>query len=156
MNAPHLQKPQIGKNLKTLFSLIFFKDFFLWTIFLKSFLNVLQYCFGFMFWNFSHEACRILALWPGIEPPSPALGGEVLTAEPPGKSQKILKSRISLKTIILLSKGMLLLVAQLCPTVCNPMDCIPPGSSVYGILARILEWVVISFSRGSSWPRDRT
>ena len=33
----------------------------------------------------------------------------------------------------------------------------PPGSSVYGILqARILEWVAISFSRGSSWPRDRT
>ena len=109
-----------------------------------------------MFWNFSHEACRILALWPGIEPLSPAIGGEVLTAGPPGKSQKILKSRISLKTIILPSKGMLVLVAQLCPTVCNPMDCIPPGSSVHGIQARILEWVVISFSRGSSWLRDWT
>ena len=37
------------------------------------------------------------------------------------------------------------------------MDCSPPGSSVHGILqARILEWVAISFSRGSSWPRDRT
>ena len=37
------------------------------------------------------------------------------------------------------------------------MDCIPPGSSVHGIFqARILEWVAISFSRGSSWPRDRT
>ena len=46
---------------------------------------------------------------------------------------------------------------QSCPTLCNPMDCSPPGSSVYGILqARILEWVAISFSRGSFWPRDRT
>ena len=36
------------------------------------------------------------------------------------------------------------------------MDCSPPGSSIHGISqARILEWVVISFSRGSSWPKDR-
>ena len=47
------------------------------------------------------------------------------------------------------------LVAQLCLTLCDPMDCSPPGSSVHGILqARILEWVVISFSRGSSQPRN--
>ena len=40
---------------------------------------------------------------------------------------------------------------------CNPMNCSLPGSSVHGILqARILEWVAISFSRGSSQPRDRT
>ena len=45
---------------------------------------------------------------------------------------------------------------QSCPTLCDPMDRSPPGSSVHGILqARILEWVAISFSRGSSWPRDR-
>ena len=43
------------------------------------------------------------------------------------------------------------LATQSCPTLCNPMDCNPPGSSVHGILqARILAWVVISFSRGSS------
>ena len=48
-------------------------------------------------------------------------------------------------------------VAQLCLTLCDPMDCGPPSSSVYGILqARILEWVAISFSRGSSRPRDWT
>ena len=42
-------------------------------------------------------------------------------------------------------------VAQSCPTLCDPMDCSPPGSSVHGILqARILVWVAISFSRGSS------
>ena len=48
-------------------------------------------------------------------------------------------------------------VAQSCPTLCDPVDCSPTGSSVHGILqARILEWVEISFSRGSSWARDRT
>ena len=46
-------------------------------------------------------------------------------------------------------------VAQSCPTLCDPMDCSPPGSSVHGILqARILEWVAISSSRRSSQPRD--
>ena len=44
---------------------------------------------------------------------------------------------------------------QLCPTLCNPMDCSPPGSSVLGILqARILEWLAIPFSWGSSQSRD--
>ena len=53
--------------------------------------------------------------------------------------------------------GVYVLVAQSCPTLCDPMDCSPPGSSVHGILqARILEWVAISFSRGSSQPRDKT
>ena len=47
-------------------------------------------------------------------------------------------------------------VTQLCLTLCNPMDCSLPGSSVHGILqARILEWVAISFSRRSSQLRDR-
>ena len=46
---------------------------------------------------------------------------------------------------------------QSCPTLCNPMDCSPPGSSVHGILlARILEWVSMSSSRASSRPRDQT
>ena len=46
---------------------------------------------------------------------------------------------------------------HLCLTLCHPMDCSPPGSSVHGILqARILEWVALPSSRGSSWPRDRT
>ena len=49
------------------------------------------------------------------------------------------------------------LVIQWYPTLCNPMDCRLPGSSVHEILqARILEWVIISSSRGSSWPRDQT
>ena len=46
---------------------------------------------------------------------------------------------------------------QLCLTLCDPVDCSPPGFSVHGILqARILEWVAIFSSRGSSWPWDWT
>ena len=48
-------------------------------------------------------------------------------------------------------------VTRSCPTLCDPMDCSLPGSSLHGILqARVLEWVAISFSRGYSRPRDRT
>ena len=47
--------------------------------------------------------------------------------------------------------------SQSCPTLCNPTDCSLPGSSVHGIFqARVLEWVAISFSRGTSRSRDRT
>ena len=46
---------------------------------------------------------------------------------------------------------------QLCLTLCDPMDCSPPGSSVHGILqARILEWVAMPSSREASWPGDPT
>ena len=46
---------------------------------------------------------------------------------------------------------------QSCPTLCDPMDCTLPGSSVHEILqAGIVEWVAIVFSRGSSWSRDPT
>ena len=48
-------------------------------------------------------------------------------------------------------------VTQSCPTLCNPMDCSPPDSSVHGIFqAEILEWAAISSSRGSSRARDWT
>ena len=54
-------------------------------------------------------------------------------------------------------KEVKVLVAQSCPTLCDPMHCSPPGSSVHGIFqVRILEWVAISFSRGSSWPKNWT
>ena len=49
------------------------------------------------------------------------------------------------------------LAAQSCLTLCNPIDCSLPGSSVHGIFqAIILEWIDISFSRGSSQSRART
>ena len=77
----------------------------------------------------------------------PALQADSLLSEPPGKPYFVLKwSEVKWSE-----------VAQSCLTLCNPVDCIPQGSSVHGILqARILEWVTISFSRGSSLPRDGT
>ena len=61
------------------------------------------------------------------------------------------------KEPICLSKESESEVAQSCPTLCDPVDCSLPGSSFHGILqARILEWVAISCSRGSSRPRDWT
>ena len=57
--------------------------------------------------------------------------------------------------IVILCVGVF--ITHLCPPLCDPVDCGPPGSSVHGIFqARILEWVAISPSRGSSQPRDRT
>ena len=53
--------------------------------------------------------------------------------------------------------GVYVLVAQLCLTLYHPMDCSPPGSSVHGILqARILDWVAIPLSKGSSQPKNQT
>ena len=52
-------------------------------------------------------------------------------------------------------KVVVVIVTQLGLTLCDPMDCSPPGSFVHGISqARMLEWVAISFSRGSSQPKD--
>ena len=65
-------------------------------------------------------------------------------------------SAVPISTTCLVRKESESEVAQSCPTLCDPVDCSPSGSSVHGILqARILEWVAIPFSRGSSWPRDR-
>ena len=58
----------------------------MWGIFLKSLLNLLQYCFCFMFWFYGQEACGILAAQPGTEPLPSALESKVLTTGPPGKS----------------------------------------------------------------------
>ena len=47
-------------------------------------------------------------------------------------------------------------VAQSCPTLCDAMDCNQSGSCIHWLFqARVLEWIAISFSRGSSWPRKR-
>ena len=81
--------------------------------------------------------------WSGLPFPSPGnLPDPTIKPRPP-----------ALQVDYHLSKKVL--VAQSCPTLCDPMDCSPPGSSVHGILqARILEWGAISFSRGSSQPRE--
>ena len=53
--------------------------------------------------------------------------------------------------------AVVVVVAQARPALCDPMDCSPPGSSVHGILpARILKWVAMPFSRGSSQSRSPT
>ena len=63
----------------------------------------------------------------------------------------------SLKYYYYENESVKVLVAQLCPSVCNSMDCSPPGYCVHGIFqARILKWVAIPFSKGSCQPRDRT
>ena len=84
---------------------------------------------------------------PGTEPMSPeypALAGGFSTTSTPWEAQIPVKESESE-------------VSQLYPTLCDPVDCNPPGSSIHGILqARILEWAAISFSRGSSQPRDQT
>ena len=74
------------------------------------------------------------------------------------KSFYFIENSSFLNEIIILFKIIVYcLVANLCPTLCDPMDYNPPSSPVHGISeARILEWVVISFSHGSSWPRDWT
>ena len=79
-------------NIEALFFLFWslFCCFFFWCgPFLKSLLNLLQYCFCLMFWVFGSEACWILAPWQGIEPRLPALEREVLTTGPPGKSFEV-------------------------------------------------------------------
>ena len=52
----------------------------------KVFVEFLPYCFCFMFWFFGHEACVILASWPGIELTPPALEGAVLTTDRQGSA----------------------------------------------------------------------
>ena len=70
------------------------------------------------------------------------------------KAHSIILKFLSFKTISW-HKSMEVLVAQL--WLCDPVDCSPPGSSLCGIFqVRVLGWIAISFSRGSSWPRDQT
>ena len=91
---------------------------------------------------------------PGIQPGSPTWQTDALPSEPPGKPLKKLGGSKCQGLSIWLCYSCYLF-AKSCPTLCDPMDCSLPGSSVYGISqARILGWVAIFFSRGFSWPRD--
>ena len=72
-------------------------------------------------------------------------------------NQQILKDKLRCNTVSLPKLSWRAEAAQSCLALCDPMDCSPPGSSLHGIFqAWILEWVAISFSRGSSPPRDHT
>ena len=82
---------------------------------------------------------------PGIEPTSPALQVDSLPLNHWGSPNTLCKVKVKV------------LVIQSCLTLCDPMDCSPPGSSVHGIFqARVLEWLPTSFSRESSRPWDQT
>ena len=100
---------------------------------------------------------------PGIKPASlapPALASVFFTAAPPGKppnanSTSTQKTPCDGKVDELHQSETF--SAQLCSILFEPTDCRPPGSSVHRILrARILEWVAIPFSRGSSWSWEQT
>ena len=119
-------------------------------------LSVMSHSWRLHRWFVAHQASLSMEFWngqllpspgdlpnPGIKPGSPVLQADSLLSEPPGKPDMVKESESE--------------VAQLYPTLCDPMDCNPPGSSVHEIFqARVLEWVAISFSRGSSQPRDQT
>ena len=82
-----------------------------------------------------HQHCLPLLL--------PPEGGSCLTCELETERERLVKAKV--------------LVIQSCPSPCHPVDCSPSGSSVGGILkARILQWVAMSSSKGSSLSRDRT
>ena len=84
-------------------------------------------------WGVCQDLCPSLSLAPPQAPPTPILPCPTGWPSSP-----------------------LCLVTKLCLTLCDPMDCSPPGSSVHGISqARILEWVAIFFSGGSSQSKDR-
>ena len=94
---------------------------------------------------------------PGIKPRSSALRVDSLPAELPGKPPVSFYSRILISHENEGARMCVLNRFQLCLTLCDPLNCSPPDSCVHGILqARILEWVAILPSRGSSQPRDRT
>ena len=132
---------------------------------LKLLLNLLHHCFYFMFWFFDCEACGIFTPWPGVEPISPALEGDALTTGPTREVPGISFSYF----LYHITGGRRTLCVRVCVCVCV---CVwlshfsrvwlsvtlwtsPTRLLVSGILqARILEQFDISFSRGSSQPRD--
>ena len=88
-----------------------------------------------------------------------AMGARCLLFRVPPWTRRSALQQSWLETVVIRVqlKPMGSVCAQSCPTLCNPLDCSPPGSSVHGVSqARIQEWVAISSSRGSSQPRDQT
>ena len=103
----------------------------------------------FIYLWLGHAACRLLVPWSGIEPELPAVEVQSLS-----HCTTALCNRHSIFT-----DHEKVWSQATCPQsfFYHPMDCSLPGSSVHGICqAGILDWGAISFSRGSSWPRDQT
>ena len=119
-------------------------------------------------WHWRPCMCCLDKYWPLRQPSLPAVrrpvsllcsGGQreqssVAVKKPDFGSERF---RSWPASMVILYVKVNVLVAQLYSAVCNPMDCIPPGSSVHGIFqARILEWFAISFTSDSSQPRAWT
>ena len=109
-----------------------------------------------MLWTVAHQASLSMGFyrqeyWSGLPCPPPGDLPDSGTGPVSLTSPVLAGVFFTIKAICCCS------VSQSCLTLCNPMDCSPPGSSVHGILqARILEWVAMPSSRRSSQPRDRT
>ena len=117
-----------------------------------------EYCSGLPFSISEDPVC--VSCDPGIQcvsPVSPALTGGFFTTSATWEAQGLVLITHNFMYVNFSGKQVVVVlsVAQPCPALCDPTDCRPPGSSVHGILqVRIREWVAISFSRGSSQPRD--
>ena len=138
-----------------------------------------QIClFSFFFFN-STDVCSVLSIFRGIDlcrkcfpPRNPCLlVFSLSTLHLPNEEEQARKRKVGGRNYVCVcvyiyvyththmkvKKWNSALVTQSCLTLCDPKDCGPPGSSVYGILrGRIREWVAISFSRKFSWPGDWT
>jgi len=89
---------------------------------------------------------------PGIEPISPSLQADSLLTESPG-----IFGLFCFWLLDVMHEHVCVKLLQSCLTLCHSIDCNPPGSFVHGILqARMLEWVAMLSSRGSSRPRNQT
>ena len=119
----------------------------------ETFLQSLPYKhrqeFFFFFWP-SHAACKILVPRLGMEPQPLAMRAADPTTGRPGNSP-IDRPHNRIHPVTLFALCVCVKLHQSCLTLCSPTDCSLPGSSVPGILqARILEWVAMPSSRGSS------
>ena len=106
----------------------------------------------YIFW-LRHAAYGILVLRPGIEPMPSAV--EAWSHKHWTASEFLAEVTYHLINIYILMYSIAGMYTQSCPTLCHPLDCSQPGSSVHRILqASIMEWVAISSSGGSPQPKD--
>ena len=118
---------------------------------------------GFPFVNWSRQLLRLLSLQNSSVPkratsiPTPMLPLLCSASDHALGVCWLWGTLLSLAAFPLLIFKKVVLITQSCLTLCDPMDCSPPGSSVHGILwARIVEWIAIPFSRGFSRLRNQT
>ena len=107
------------------------------------------YCLPWTHPDLPHPIQRCCGRYRTVCLPGGSLGMEILVI-----SERIWRKRLWFWGWEGMQGKVKILVAQSCPSLCDPMDCGSPGSSIHGILqARTLEWVSIPFTRGSSRPR---